>query len=168
VNDLFVETPFFFLGFLFELDLEPVRESQIIGDCFFCFHLPEILYLMKHHVNTTVIPDSLVARKYQIGIISSAMDNEVPKSVRLPQWIWDAIARDATEHYRSSNAQMTAILATYYGRPVPENIARRIEDVTSRGPNVETANNVEVRAVRSMGETTDERKQKPQKKRKQG
>jgi len=87
-------------------------------------------------------------------------NNEVPKSVRLPQWIWDAIARDAAEHYRSSNAQMMAILATYYGRPVPENIAQRIDGAIRHGSNVEPTPDMRIAYVENMGETTDERKAK--------
>ena len=87
---------------------------------------------MSNHVNTKIIPKSLVANKYQIGIIPSTMDDDVPKSIRLPAWIWDAIGRDAEASVRSVNGQIVAILKTYYGRPVPDDIKSRVEETQGR------------------------------------
>jgi hypothetical protein len=89
---------------------------------------------MKNYVNTKIVSKSCVAEKYQIGIISTKMNNEVAKSIRLPQWIWDAITRDADAHLRSSNSQIIAILSTYYGKPVPENINRRVDEIDGKQP----------------------------------
>lgn len=42
------------------------------------------------------------------------MDDDRPRSIRFPQWLWDEIDRDAERCRRSAVKQMEVVLATYY------------------------------------------------------
>lgn len=42
------------------------------------------------------------------------MDKEQPRSIRFPQWLWDAIDRDALQAKRSAVKQMEVVLTAYY------------------------------------------------------
>lgn len=42
------------------------------------------------------------------------MDNDRPRSIRFPQWLWDEIDRDAERCNRSAVKQMETVLTAYY------------------------------------------------------
>jgi hypothetical protein len=47
-------------------------------------------------------------------VSSQRMDDEKPRSIRFPQWLWDEIDRDAQAARRSSVKQMEVVLTSYY------------------------------------------------------
>ena len=55
------------------------------------------------------------------------MNDDIPRSIRFPKKVWDAIDADAQRCKRSSVKQMEAVLSTYY----------QLEDVELNGQSLE-------------------------------
>lgn len=79
--------------------------------------------------NTSMIPDSLDDYKTPIRYTSAPMpDNEIPRSLRFPQSLWDAIDRDAVLHKRSAVKHLEFLLTAYYRGEAPQlNFRRMLE-----------------------------------------
>jgi hypothetical protein len=51
---------------------------------------------------------------YFVEVKNNFMDGEKVRSIRLPEYVWDALDRDAARCRRSSQKQIEAILVTIY------------------------------------------------------
>jgi hypothetical protein len=60
------------------------------------------------------------------------MDDERPRTVRMPQWIWDALDREAQDCKRSSVKQLETVLTVYYRGKVSEVDKDHLEAMSGR------------------------------------
>jgi hypothetical protein len=63
----------------------------------------------KKYPTNSLLTDTAVVLNSQV-----MSDAERPRSIRLPQWLWDEIDRDAVRCKRSSVKQMEVVLTAYY------------------------------------------------------
>lgn len=59
-------------------------------------------------------------------------DNERPRSIRFPQWLWDEIDREAARCKRSAVKQMEVVLAAYYREEDANIDAGRLDRLAGR------------------------------------
>ena len=59
-------------------------------------------------------------------------ETERPRSVRLPQWLWDELDRDAARCKRSSVKQLETLLTAYYRGTVETLDIEKLDKLTGR------------------------------------
>lgn len=76
---------------------------------------------------------------YLVEVENNFMDAEKVRSIRLPEYVWDALDRDAARCRRSSQKQIEAILVTIYQVDDVELDKEALASVGNRAPKQQKA-----------------------------
>lgn len=71
------------------------------------------------------------------------MEESKARSIRLPEYVWDALDKDSARCRRSSQKQLEAILLKFYGLEDVEIDTLRLEVIGELLPNSRTKNKVD-------------------------